>query len=84
MPTDPRPDWVLVRRREIGHHIATLRAARGLTVDGLADAAGLDRKTVIRAEHAINSVGLDVLVQLAHGLGVRESELLAAPRVSPY
>ena len=70
MPTDPRPDWVLARRQQIGHHIANLRAARGMTIDGLADASGLDRKTVMRAEHATHSVGLDVLLQLAHGLGL--------------
>lgn len=83
MPTDPRPDWVLTRRREIGHHIANLRAARGLTVDGLAAASGLDRKSVMRAEHATSSVGLDILLQLAHGLNVSIGELVEAPRPPP-
>lgn len=68
---DPRPDWVLARRREIGHRIARLRAARGLSVDDLAGVA-----SVLRAEHGTHSTGLDVLLQLAHGLGVTPGELL--------
>lgn len=76
MPPDPRPDWVLDRRRAIGHHIARLRTARGLTVDGLAAAAGVSRDTVMRAEHGVSSTGVDVLLQLAAGLGVRPGALL--------
>jgi ribosome-binding protein aMBF1 (putative translation factor) len=76
----PRPDWVLTRRREIGHHIAALRAARGLSVDDLADASGLDRKSVMRAERALISTGLDVLLQLAAGLEVPLPELVDAPK----
>jgi transcriptional regulator with XRE-family HTH domain len=73
---DPRPDWVVPARQRIGHHIARLRAARGLSVDGLAEAAGLDRKTVMRAERATTSTGLDVLLMLAAGLGVTAGDLL--------
>ncbi|HEY5833460.1 helix-turn-helix domain-containing protein [Streptomyces sp.] len=80
MPPIRRPDWVLNRRRQIGHHIATLRIGRGMTVDGLAEASGLDRKTVMRAEHATRSVGLDVLLQLAHGLDVPIDQLVYTPR----
>jgi transcriptional regulator with XRE-family HTH domain len=76
VPSDPRPDWVLAARRAIGHRIANLRADRHLTVDGLASASGLDRKTVMRAEHGTSSVGLDVLLQLAHGLGITLSDLI--------
>jgi transcriptional regulator with XRE-family HTH domain len=75
VPTS-RPNWVLARRQEIGHRIARLRAARGLTVDALAEASGLDRKSVLRAENARTSTGIDVLLQLAHGLGVRIGVLL--------
>ena len=76
VPPHPRPEWVLDRRRQLGHHIARLRAARGLSVDALADASGLDRKTIMRAEHASRSVGVDVLFMLAAGLGVRLAELV--------
>lgn len=76
MPADPRPDWVLAQRAEIGLRIARLRAARGLTVDGLASASGLDRKTVLRAEAGSRWVRLDVVLLLAAGLGVRPGTLL--------
>jgi transcriptional regulator with XRE-family HTH domain len=75
VPTD-RPEWVLARRRQIGHHIAALRAARGMSVDALAAASGIDRKTIMHAEHSARSVGLDVLLLLAHGLGVPAASLL--------
>ncbi|NJP42256.1 helix-turn-helix domain-containing protein [Actinacidiphila epipremni] len=79
---DPRPDWVLARRAAIGHHIACLRAARGMSIDDLAEAAGVDRKTVIRAEGATVSTGLDLLLMIAAGLGVSAGQLLdgAPPR----
>lgn len=70
VPTDPRPDWVLASRQTIGHRIATLRAARGFSVDDLAEAAGVDRKSVIRAEGGRVSTGIDILLLLAAGLDV--------------
>jgi transcriptional regulator with XRE-family HTH domain len=73
---DPRPEWVLTRRREIGHRIARWRAARGLTVDQLAGVAQVSRDSVIRAEGAETSCGLDVLLQLAAGLDVEVGRLL--------
>ncbi|MEC3994040.1 helix-turn-helix transcriptional regulator [Actinacidiphila sp. DG2A-62] len=76
MPPDPRPDWVLAQRREIGHRIARRRAALGWTVERLAGAAGVSRDSVLRAEHATRSTGLDVLLQLADALGVTVGRLL--------
>jgi transcriptional regulator with XRE-family HTH domain len=76
VPADPRPDWVLARRREIGHRIARHRAARRWSVDQLAQAAGISRDTVMRAEHAEVSTGLDVLLQLAAALEVTVGRLL--------
>lgn len=79
---DPRPAWVLVRRREIGVHIARLRAARQLTVDNVADASGLARTTVMKVEGGSVSAGLDVLLQLAHGLDVPIDQLVQVPEQS--
>ncbi|MDD1057932.1 helix-turn-helix domain-containing protein [Streptomyces cocklensis] len=76
MPTDPRPDWVLASRQAIGHRIATLRTARGMSVDDLAEAAGVDRKSVMRAEGASVSTGLDLLLMLADGLGVSVAHMV--------
>lgn len=79
MPTVPRPKWVLARRRAIGHHVANLRAAQGLSVDDVARAAGLERRAVMRVENGKVSTGLDILIQLAKGMGVPLGELLQAP-----
>lgn len=76
MPPDPRPDWVLTQRREIGHRIARRRTARGWSIDDLAGAAGIHRLSVMRAEHGTHSTGLDVLLQLAAALEVTVGQLL--------
>lgn len=76
MPPDPRPEWVLARRQDIGHRIARHRAARGWSIDDLANAAGVHRLSVIRAEHGTHSTGLDVLLQLAAALEVTVGRLL--------
>jgi transcriptional regulator with XRE-family HTH domain len=79
---DPRPDWVLSRRRELGHRIAIARAARGWSLDDLAGHAGVARNSVVRAESASHSTGIDVLLQIADALGVTVGALVdAAPRL---
>lgn len=76
MPTDPLPDWVLVRRRAIGHRIAQERQARRLAIDDVAEATGLDRKTVMTAEAGRHAPTLDTLLLVAAALGVPLSELV--------
>lgn len=71
-----RPDWVIQRRRQIGHRIAQRRAALDLSIDDLAGASGLDRKTIMRAENARRSPPLDVLLLIAHGLDCDLGELV--------
>jgi transcriptional regulator with XRE-family HTH domain len=76
VPSDPLPEWVPTRRRAIGLHIARLRAARGLTIDDVAEASGLNRKTVMAIERAINAPTLDTLLLVAAGIGVRLADLV--------
>lgn len=77
MPIDPpTPEWVLPRRQALGRHIARLRAERGLVVDDIAEATGLDRKTVMATEGGRNAPTLDTLLLIAHALGVSVAELL--------
>lgn len=76
MPPDPRPDWVIARRREIGHRIARWRASRGWSTYELAAEAAVSRLSVLRAEHATHSTGMDVLLQIAEALGVTLGRLL--------
>ncbi|WP_328721715.1 helix-turn-helix domain-containing protein [Streptomyces sp. NBC_00247] len=68
MPTDPPPDWVPARRRVIGDRIRAARTSRGLTQEALAEAAGVDRKTISRIEQAVHSPLLDHLLVIAHAL----------------
>lgn len=76
MPTDPLPPWVLARRREIGVRVRDLRESRGLTIDQLADRAGIDRKTVIRTELARHAVSIDYLMVIAKALDVPLSHVV--------
>lgn len=82
---DPRPDWVLARRRALGHRIALWRASRGWTVEDLAHTAGVHRSSVIRAENAQRSTGIDVLFQLAAALDVSVETMIGQdpPRLTP-
>lgn len=68
MPSDPLPDWVLTRRREIGDNIRAVRTARKMTQEQLGEATGLDRKTVNRIEQGAYSTLLDHLLLIAHAL----------------
>lgn len=76
MPTDPLPDWVPSRRREIGLRIAALRRDRGLAVDDVAETTGLDRKTVMTAEAGRHAPTLDTLLLIANALTVPLAELV--------
>ncbi|MBD9723425.1 helix-turn-helix transcriptional regulator [Streptomyces sp. ID-01-6.2a] len=76
MPTDPMPDRVLQRRRAIGDNIRAERTRQKLTQERLAEATGLDRKTVNRIEQASNATLIDHLVLIADALGVSLSDLV--------
>lgn len=70
MPDDP-PEWLLQQRRAVGRRIRYLRLERGLSQEELAHTAGLDRKTINRAEvGSPHGIGLDVLLRIAHVLEV--------------
>jgi len=51
-----------------GVHLKTLREARGLSQQALADYADIAKLTVQRIEHAKGAPTLDVLVSLARAL----------------
>lgn len=59
----------------VGANIRALRIARGLTQEALADLAGLDSKTVSRAENGVYAISVDQVVRLARALGVPSSAL---------
>ena len=70
------PDRVLERRRAIGDNIRAERTRQKLTQERLAEATGLDRKTVNRIEQASNATLIDHLVLIADALGVPLSDLV--------
>ena len=60
-----------------GARVRDLRASRGMTQLDLAQAAGLDRKTVSRVENARFSPTLANVFALAAGLGVAVTDLVS-------
>jgi transcriptional regulator with XRE-family HTH domain len=54
--------------RSFGRHVRSLRKARGLTQEVLAEQCGLSADTIRRLEHGSFSPSLDTLRKLVHGL----------------
>ena len=61
--------------RSFGHHVHSLRRARGLTQEQLADRCGLSADTIRRLEHGDFSPSLDTLRKLCAGLELQLSTL---------
>lgn len=59
-------------REHIGKNIREARKTRGMTQTELARAAGVDKATVSRAEHAQSSVSAVTLAHMAKVLGVED------------
>lgn len=65
------------RQKTFGRVIRQLRKAKGLTQPGLSEASGVDQGAISRIENGRYQSPEALLVQLAAGLGVRPSEILA-------
>jgi transcriptional regulator with XRE-family HTH domain len=76
VPTDPLPDWVLTRRREIGDSVRAARERRKLTQEKLGELVDLDRKTINRIEQGAYSTLIDHLLLIAHALDVPLADLV--------
>jgi transcriptional regulator with XRE-family HTH domain len=61
--------------REFGKHIRSLRRARGLTQEALAERSGLAADTIRRLEHGSFSATVDTLRKLCNGLGITPGTL---------
>lgn len=66
-------------RRTFGHRLRELRLARGLSQEGLAAAARLDRTYVSSCEAGRRNVSLLNIHKLAAALGVEAADLLRGP-----
>jgi transcriptional regulator with XRE-family HTH domain len=62
--------------QSFGAHLRTLRKARGLSQQALADEADVSWPTVQRVEAGTQVVSLDVLGSLARALGMSVRELV--------
>ncbi|MFI0268546.1 helix-turn-helix domain-containing protein [Streptomyces luteogriseus] len=76
MPSDPLPDWVLTRRRQIGDNVRAARTRRQLTQEKLGELTGLDRKTINRLEQGTHGTNSDHLLLIAAALDTPLSELV--------
>mgnify|MGYP001599513889 CR=1 FL=1 len=69
MPADI-PDWLLEERAAIGRRVRAAREDARLSQEQLAHVAGIARHTVYRTELGTHAASVDVLLRLAHALGV--------------
>jgi transcriptional regulator with XRE-family HTH domain len=66
-------------REVLALNLRTLRKARGLSQEELADRAAVDRTYVSALERCVFGAGIDVVDRLARALGVQTADLLRAP-----
>jgi transcriptional regulator with XRE-family HTH domain len=76
VPLDPKPDWLLPRRREIGARIREARRHAGLSQLQLGECIGRDHRTIHRWEYAERIPNLEDLLLLADALGLPAEELI--------
>ncbi|WP_281288246.1 helix-turn-helix domain-containing protein [Streptomyces cyaneus] len=60
-----------------GLHLRRMREDRGMSLEELADHSGLSFRGVVYIEHGQRNPSLTTLLNLAHGLHVQPSRLLA-------
>ncbi len=60
----------------LAKNVRTIRRARGMTQEDLADRAGLSSRYVGQVERAQTAATINVLEQLAEALGVEPAELV--------
>ena len=69
--------------QRLGNRIRDLRAERGLTLDGLAEAARVSRAMLSRIERGESSPTAQLLNRVCDGLGITLSALFAEPSPAP-
>jgi transcriptional regulator with XRE-family HTH domain len=73
--TDDPPSRFRGAARPFGRHVRSLRRARGMTQEVLAERCGLSSDTIRRLEHGSFSPSLDTLNKLCGGLDLMMSTL---------
>jgi transcriptional regulator with XRE-family HTH domain len=72
----PLPDWILTRRRALGHRIAALRVAADLSQDQLAARIGMERRSIQRYEGGTRDPRYTDLLLIADALRVPVAQLV--------
>ena len=70
------PDWVPVRRREIGERLRAARLQAGLTQLQLGERIGRDHRTIHRWEYAHRVPNLEDLLLIADALDIPLADLV--------
>jgi transcriptional regulator with XRE-family HTH domain len=81
MPT-PTPLPVQRAARDIGQHFVAWRKLRGLTIEQVADRAGVSDKTVARLATDPGSISMENMLRIARALGILDSLVSAADPLS--
>lgn len=63
-------------KRKFGHHVRSLRIAKGLSQEALALASGLDRTYIGGVERGERNISIVNIFKIAGGLGVSPKDLL--------
>ena len=66
-------------RRVLARNLRALRAARGLSQEGLAELCGLHRTYVSSVERKERNISIDNISRLAAALGTTPAQLLSEP-----
>lgn len=78
----PTPPPVRRAAREIGEHFVAWRKLRGLTIEQVADRAGVSVNTVSRLATDPGSVSLENMLRVARALGILDQLVEAADPLS--
>lgn len=76
MSLDPQPPWATAHRLRVGARLRAARTDARLSQERLGELAGIDRKTVVRAEAGQVDLKLSAWLALARALGVPLADLV--------
>jgi transcriptional regulator with XRE-family HTH domain len=66
-------------REVLARNLRTLRQAKGISQEDLADRASIDRTYISSLERCVYNASIDVVDRLATALGVEAADLLKRP-----
>lgn len=73
----PDEQWITDAQKAVGDRIRVRRLHLGMTQDHLAEAIGIDRRTLQRIEYGANDARVSHLLRIAKALRVHPKDLLS-------